>query len=727
MIAVDSRVDAVTIYHRGATVTRLLTVEAGADGFPETIEIPGLPLSLSDVSARLSVRGVDGGEVVAAELRVGLHARPESELPPEPDREALKAAERDLGMQRDLLAQIEQEIGLLTAIPVPARPSGKEDEEPPPSPLAARVALEDFTDGAVRARQEEARAIRAVIREREEEVAELRDQLRRRSSAQTAKAERITKTVVATLRRGGAVTRAELALEYFVPGCMWAPRYQVRVSRGGDKASLSMRALVAQGSGEDWRGVKLTLSTADPFGWTELPKLSSIRIGKAQAPPQQRGFREPPEGAGALFGDWERDRRKLTVTAPGRPPEAPPASTHVDMPDLRPLALMLVAAPTAEPPAESYMEPEPMMMGGGGFTAGSAMSEEMAMARPAPAPKMARRRRSSSLKQKKGGRADKAMVERSLRAESAAFDDLADEGEDTYGGAGGQPAFSMLRLEGPRSRGRLSPVDTRSVWRELLNRSGLTVNFSLDELVRSAVARAASVGDLSLPAGTWDVRKAAASFDYAYPTESRVDVPSDGAFHSVPVGDREADCELRYVVVPREDTNVFRIATLVNPTHEPVLPGPVEVYVGGEYVVTAALPAVGPRARFRLGLGVEQAIKCARNTRFEEKRSGAAVVATAELWHELDITLVNGLGQPIECEVRERIPQPAENAEVVVEEGAVSPDWSAYDQEERRAKIVGGRRWTVTIAAGAEQKLSAKYVVKIYANNEVVGGNRREA
>ena len=723
MIVVDSRVDAVTIYHRGATVTRLLTVEAGDDGFPEQIEIPGLPLSLGDATARLSVRAVDGGEVVAADLRVGLHARPESELPPEPDREALKAAERDLALQRDLLKQIEQEIRLLGAIPVPARPDGKPDEPPPPSPLAARVALEDFTDGAIRARQEESRAIQAVIREREEEVAELRDQLARRSSAQTAKAERITKTVVATLRRSGAVTRAELALEYFVPGCRWAPRYQVRVSRGGDRASLSMRALVAQGSGEDWRGVKLLLSTADPLGWTELPKLSSVRIGKAQAPPSQRGFRAPPEGAGALFEDWERDGRKLYAAAPGGAPAAPSARTHVAMPELRPLALR-IAAPMDDAEPEPMMSEMPM-------AAGSApMVEEMALAPPAPAPRRARRRSAAAMKpsaKKKGRKADKSMA----RSESLAFDEL-EEDDEAYGdfgggGGGGQPAFSMLRLEGPGSRGNLQPINARSIYAELLGRSGLRVDFSLDELVSRAVTRATRVGGVALPAGTVDVRAAAASFDYAYPTEARVDVPSDGAFHSVPVGVREAECALRYVVVPREDTNVFRIATLVNPAREPMLPGPVEVYVGGEYVVTAALPAVAPRARFRLGLGVEQAIKCARNTLFEERRSGAAVVATAELWHELDITLVNGLGRAVECEVRERIPQPAENAEVVVEEGEVSPAWSAYDQEERRAKIVGGRRWTVRIDAGAEQKLTAKYVVKIYANNEVVGGNRREA
>ena len=89
---------------------------------------------------------------------------------------------------------------------------------------------------------------------------------------------------------------------------------------------------------------------------------------------------------------------------------------------------------------------------------------------------------------------------------------------------------------------------------------------------------------------------------------------------------------------------------------------------------------------------------------------------------------MNNLSRPIECEVRERIPQPAPEAEVVVEEVEVSPAWSSYEQQEQgsHAVIHGGRRWTVTVEPGEEVHLEARYVVKIYANNEVVGGNRRE-
>jgi len=152
-----------------------------------------------------------------------------------------------------------------------------------------------------------------------------------------------------------------------------------------------------------------------------------------------------------------------------------------------------------------------------------------------------------------------------------------------------------------------------------------------------------------------------------------------------------------------------------------------EVYVAGEYVLTTALLSVAPGGDFHLALGVEQAIKLARNTRFEEVRSGDKVVATNELVHSIELEVVNNLDREVRCEVRERIPQPAPDAEVVVEEGQVTPAWDPYTQEERGSVLEGGRRWRLAVKAGASQRLVAQYRVKLYANNELVGGNRREA
>lgn len=305
--------------------------------------------------------------------------------------------------------------------------------------------------------------------------------------------------------------------------------------------------------------------------------------------------------------------------------------------------------------------------------------------------------------------------------------------EADEGGGGGEPAapvvsFAALRLGTPTDTGmrnRLQPIDQRARYQESLSRAGLSLSPADLAAIEGAAARA--MIPQGIPHGALDFRDAVGAFAWSWETTDRVDVPSDAVYHSVPVVRTSVPCEVRYVTVPREEPLVYRTARIENAGRAPLLPGSVEVYVHDMYVLTSILPLVSPRERFHLGLGVEQRIKCARNTRFSEVRSGQAVVATTELHHTLEIELVNHLERAVHCEVRERIPAPAKDAEVVVEEGHVSPAWEPYTQEERGKALLGGRRWQVELASGEPTVLTAEYVVKIYANNEVVGGNRREA
>jgi hypothetical protein len=711
-------IDRVRVYSRGATVFRKVVLTGK---LPPALEVPGLPLSLVDATVR--VRSLTAG-VVAGAVRIGLHAKPPEETPDTPDELALRAAERRLEVLEQRLEALEAEVDLLRGLEVPPRPRGKEGRPPPASPMRARVALDQFTDSAIQERLDEARGLgreRTVV---QEEIAALGDAVRRASLARRARPDQLTKTVLADLS-GSAKGEVTLELEYFIPGARWAPQYQCDIARDGSTATLKLRALVCQASGEDWRNVALELSTAEPQAFTELPTLGSIRIGKAQPVPVSRGYREPPQGSGSLYADFDRGLSRARSLMPRRARFATPS---LEIEELEDAGMVLEkAAEILEDydEIEEEMATESMEMALGAMALDDAPSPEPAMAPPRP---QSRAMSAMAPPPAPPGRAREMSKKRKGTRREA----------EGYGGAPSEPpgdrgapsiAFARLRLSAPSSssRGTLQPVDRRADYLALLRRSGLEVDFDVDQVVRQAHQQAAAAVQVALPGGAIAVRSAAGRFDYAYRADDRVDVPSDLAFHSVPLGTREASCVVTYVVVPRVDTNVFRVASVDNPTDEPLLPGPTEVYVGGEYVLSTELPVVAPKERFELGLGVEQALRCARNTRFREERSGQNVVAMAELHHEIDIELHNPLARAIQCEIRERIPQPGKDAEVDIEEVAVKPAGEEWDQVEVGAKLVGGRRWTVEVPARSSETLHAHYVVKIYANNEVVGGNRREA
>ena len=105
-----------------------------------------------------------------------------------------------------------------------------------------------------------------------------------------------------------------LILEYFVPGARWTPTYVCCLDSQKNTASLALRAFICQQTGEDWKGVKIELSTANPQSWCELPELASIKLGRAQRAKLPRGWRKPPIGMETLFADYDRYRASISVT-----------------------------------------------------------------------------------------------------------------------------------------------------------------------------------------------------------------------------------------------------------------------------------------------------------------------------------------------------------------------------------------------------------------------------
>jgi uncharacterized protein (TIGR02231 family) len=71
-----------------------------------------------------------------------------------------------------------------------------------------------------------------------------------------------------------AATRLTIDLSYQVPNASWRPIYDARLDTETGKLDLIQYGSVSQTTGEDWKGVKLVLSTAQPQRGTSLPDLT---------------------------------------------------------------------------------------------------------------------------------------------------------------------------------------------------------------------------------------------------------------------------------------------------------------------------------------------------------------------------------------------------------------------------------------------------------------------
>lgn len=716
---VSSKIDAVKLYAAGATVTRIAPL-THLEGEAQRVEIAGLPLALDDASIRVRVAGESGEVAVATDVRIALTVPPREETAPFEQDEEIAAARYEVLRLEDLSGLIDKEIQAFYQLEVPDRPLVELGQAPPPSPLGARLSLATFTDFQVRARLGEKREVAAQLAQAKERLRELHELQRAASNARKAKPHELRKSAIVTVSAEGeqrSFPGQSLILEYFVPGARWTPSYVCRLDSVSNRAQIGVRAFICQRSGEDWKGVRLELSTAQPISWCELPQLNALKIGRSQPPPTTRAWRKPPTGADTLFEDYDRQKPQAQAgrslpTLPRLPQLHPPApletSTQEDEVELE-LGDIELEALVEEMEFEDLEDFEELF---------ESEQEEQIDRSLAMAPVLQTARKPPASHKRLAGRemqSQPAAPAKALRDRKT---------RDTV-----ELAYGLMRLGDPsnrQTRGKLAIAPQKDIYLEQLQAANITVDFNVSAVVESAISQAKRCSSLPLPPGGVNLRTAAGSFDYAYAAQGRIDLPADGQFHSVALSSNSTDIHLQYVVVPREDTNVFRIAQLHNPLDAPLLAGPTDVYVNGEYILSTTIATVAPHGQMELGLGVEQGIKVARNTVYREMRSGETLVAFNELRHKIAIEIANNLPREAKIEVRERVPIPDENAKVDLQIDRVSPPWEPYSQQERNQPIKGGYCWQVAVPPREKMTLEANYTIKTFVDSELIGGNRRE-
>jgi len=688
-VSVEARLERVTVYASGARVRRVTTVPAPLPGH---VRITGLPVAVIDDTVRVEV----GGPAIATGMRVGVDA-PSAETAAAEDGPEVIAARRRVahaGAEVERLTAALETVGAASAV----QPDPSDD---PPAPFEAVLAARRAVV-AVKAERELAlrEALAAARREADDARKVLEaalDRDRRAGSARAPKLHELRKHVELELQ-ATAASEIVIHVEYQVAAARWAPSYVARLE--GDRVRLEVRAVVAQNTGEDWTAVPLALSTAEPDRFSLLPELAPQKIGRRQQELAKRGFRAPPAGADALYADYDRERKPHR--APAEEPAPIPATTT------------LAAEVWDE---QSSRGKEAFATPPGGFhmqELGRGLPPPAPAAAPPPQQAPARRPTGMVLEVRKKGGAPR------LESQAATGGGMAKP--DAFGGAAPAGAVPLPRLD----YGNLVMAPPSSPVRGTLQPAAPHRHASA--IASDVTAAVAKLTVLPLPQGfqaTWTH-----VYDYAFTTDGAVDVRSDGAWHSIPVTAKSGAAKLRHVAVPRAQADVFRVADLVNPFPGPLLPGPIDVYDRGRFLVTSEVDYTPPGAPVEVGLGVDPQVKIARNTEYREEAAGM-LRGALRLHHGITIDVENLSQRPVELEVRERVPVTREgddDVEVVV--GRVEPAWERWTPEPgapRDPRLRGGYRWKLKVPAAAKQSLRAQYEVRIAGKNELVGGNRRES
>jgi uncharacterized protein (TIGR02231 family) len=130
-----------------------------------------------------------------------------------------------------------------------------------------------------------------------------------------AKRSQTTKAVAVELHaeRPGAV---ELAVSYTVPQASWSPTWDARLAPDASTVELALIGSVVNRTGEDWSGVRLAVSTAEPRRGLLVPKLEPRYLTRRLPEP-------PPRAAEVRLG-----ARKPAAPAQARARDAAPAAAE---------------------------------------------------------------------------------------------------------------------------------------------------------------------------------------------------------------------------------------------------------------------------------------------------------------------------------------------------------------------------------------------------------------
>lgn len=299
-IKADSRITAAMVYPDRAVVSRVASVAARAG--TNEIVFEALPGELQDDSVQVSARGVAAASLLDVTVRTTYVAA-------EPDARLRAAAERivmlrrrdlELGdeakllaTQRELMATMEQTYLSPAAASANAAAS---------SPAPARLSLDDyekfldFSKARRRRLEQDARGLAAQQAELADEIAAAEKEFARLRGEQPAR--RLEKAVALRLSADAAGAQ-EVTLRYAVPAADWTPAYDARLSGAERTVRLDAFGLVRNRTGEDWRDIELTLSTARPGLGGAAPELEPWRLSAS-------GWAEP---ATSFFGFSRKPKR----------------------------------------------------------------------------------------------------------------------------------------------------------------------------------------------------------------------------------------------------------------------------------------------------------------------------------------------------------------------------------------------------------------------------------
>lgn len=260
---VPSRIKAATVFLNGAQITRTLSVDVPAG--TSTLVLSGVSPGVNE--STIQVEGADAFKITGVSFRINylkeLKKSEQSNLLEQEKKKTVTLIDEDQGA--DQVYQ-EEEAMLRSNKSIGGQQEGVNVSE-------LKIAVDYF-----RQRMFEIRAKRQQLKERlvshQASLSRIESQLLElKNRKQTPSGEILIKASTKGRFQG------DLIVTYLVKEAGWLPLYDVRAKDVSSPVSIAYKANISQQSGEDWEGITLTVSSANPSDGGTRPILKPWIVG----------------------------------------------------------------------------------------------------------------------------------------------------------------------------------------------------------------------------------------------------------------------------------------------------------------------------------------------------------------------------------------------------------------------------------------------------------------
>ncbi len=646
--AIDAPVSAVTVYSDRARVTRTAKVPLKGGATGTRVELPILPSGVDPTSIRVEVEAARGDEVAVQRVEIAFVEASEVKLPTQEAEKLLT----ELESIDDQLAAFQAEQSAYSAQlrligrVLPSASGLAQGSVPGQAPPAK---LNPSGWGAVFAwtRQLYER-LHQKSRELEERQRVL--QLKRRTVVDKGHKlggllRRGGYRVIATLTGSGT---AVIDLGYMVSGARWRPTYDLQLQPSQNRVEVSLAGLVSQESGEDWTDARLTLSTAIPATATQLPKLLTWKLGERErfipTPQPQREYVPPaprvPALSPAIDADPTEQLQRRFLMRLGLPVRGPTGNTATLSFDMNQRDDQMADESVAA--AKDYKKAEHDRDGvADAVDAPEALAEEKPAPPPPPPPP-------------------------------------------------GAPTAQVMQLQMvTKATGRRSTPISMSTSSGEMRRSAEIIGFGL----------APPPGYQPPPQSTALLASASGGYDMVFPSLAPDTVKSGHGVRRVALLSRSFPVEVSRKILPALAPEAFLVADIKNQGTDPMPAGEAQLFVGADPAGVAQLKLMAPGEVISLPLGLDRAIRPARNVQVTTVEKG--VFSKDEVSEYVVTTeIVNPYRVPLATRIYDQVPLIGDkNVEIKL---VRSEPPANFDEK------TGTMEWRPQIAPGA--KLVTKFV-----------------